>query len=96
MAEVLGADRFGNVALLAAGADLTAAGLGAGTPVSVGASGGAAHDAVVARAFADVRPGGLLVHVDSHGHVALAVRDGEAATRLGAGPGRAVRIAAGA
>lgn len=91
-ADVLGADRFGNVALLAGGADLTAAGLVAGDAVTVDAGGGP-HPALVGRVFADAAPGGLVVYVDAHGHVAVAVNEGDAETRLGAGPGRVCRVA---
>jgi len=93
-AEVAGADRFGNVALLAGAADLVAAGLGAGAAVRVSVDDGAPVVARVGRAFADVPRGEVLVHVDSHGQVAVAVREGDAAARLGAGPGRTIRITA--
>lgn len=90
--EVLGADRFGNLTLVARTGDLTRAGLVPGALVDVDI-GGVRHDATVARAFADVPTGALLVHGDSHGHVAVAVNMGDAAARLGAGPGRVCRIA---
>ena len=46
----------------------------------------------MARAFADVPRRGMLVHVDSHGLVALAVNGGSAAARLGAAPGDVVSL----
>jgi S-adenosyl-L-methionine hydrolase (adenosine-forming) len=91
-AEVLGADRFGNVALLAAGPDLAAAGLTHGTEVVVTTARGDLP-ATVGRVFADVPLGDLVVLVDSHGHVAVAAHGSDAETRLGAGPGRVLRIA---
>lgn len=91
IAEVLGADRFGNVALIAGAADLASAGLEPGDAVTVDIE-GTCREALVTRAFADAAQGTLIVHLDSHGHVALAVTDGDAEARLGAGPGRACRI----
>lgn len=91
-AEVAGVDRFGNAALLAGAGDLEAAGLLPGVPVRVEAPSGH-HPAVVGRAFADVPPGALVVHLDSHGMVAVALNRGDAAARLGAGPGARVALA---
>ena len=44
----------------------------------------------VGRVFADAAAGGLLVHLDSHGLIAVAVNGGSAAERLGAAPGMRV------
>ena len=41
------------------------------------------HPATVARVFADAARKGMLVHIDSHGMVALAVNGGDAAKRVG-------------
>jgi S-adenosyl-L-methionine hydrolase (adenosine-forming) len=84
-------DRFGNVELLAGGDDLGRAGFERGDRISV-ATGERRHPATVARAFADVAPKGMLVHVDSHGMVAVAVNGGSAAARLGAAAGDRVRL----
>ncbi len=84
-------NRFGNVELLAGAGDLAAAGLVRGDRIWA-AAGERRHPATVARAFADVAPKGMLVHLDSHGMVALAVNGGSAAARLGAAPGAAVRL----
>jgi hypothetical protein len=84
-------DRFGNVELLAEGDDLGRAGFERGDRISV-ATGERRHPATVARAFADVAPKGMLVHVDSHGMVAVAVNGGSAAARLGAAAGDRVRL----
>ncbi len=92
-ATVLGADRFGNVELLAWPEDLERAGMRPGDPVSVApAGGGAAHPATVARAFSDLPLGGLLVYLDGSGAVALAVNGGDAARLLGAASGGALAI----
>jgi hypothetical protein len=90
-ATVVVVDRFGNVELLAGRADLAAAGFARGDRISV-ATGERRHPATVARAFADVPSKGMLVHVDSHGMVAVAVNGGSAAVRLPAAPGDRVRL----
>jgi S-adenosylmethionine hydrolase len=84
-------DRFGNVQLLAGAEDLARAGFERGDRISA-AAGGRRHPATVARAFGDVAPKGMLVHVDSHGMVALAVNGGSAAGRLPAAPGDRVTL----
>jgi hypothetical protein len=84
-------DRFGNVELLAGRADLAAAGFTRGDRIFA-ATGERRHPATVARAFADVAPKGMLVHVDSHGMVAIAVNGGSAAARLPAAPGDRVSL----
>ena len=86
----MGSDRFGNVQLLAGAADLDAAVLTIGDRVEVDA--GRRHLATVARTFADVPPGALLVYLDSHGMVAVAVSGGDAAARIGAVPGAEVVV----
>lgn len=90
-ARVLGADRYGNVQLLAGPADLDALGVGPGDRVWVSV-GDRRHPATVARAFADVAPRATLVHIDSHGHVAVAVNGRDAARRIGARPGMLLRV----
>lgn len=80
--EVLTVDRFGNVQLAAAAADLDATGLRPGGPATV-QKGPDANPAVVGRTFADAAIGELLVLVDSDGHVAVAVNGGSAAEALG-------------
>ena len=93
-ATVLGADRFGNVELLAGPEDLGRARLRPGDAVTVAPAGrGTVHRATVARVFADLPPGGLLVFVDGSAAVALAVNGGDAARLTGAGPGDAVVVA---
>jgi S-adenosylmethionine hydrolase len=88
---VLARDRFGNLALAGGARELAAAGLQPGQRVAVTAA-GRRHAAQVGRIFGDVGAGELLVHVDSHGLIALAVNGGSAAERLGAGAGAAVVV----
>ncbi|HVG99743.1 MAG TPA: SAM-dependent chlorinase/fluorinase [Miltoncostaeaceae bacterium] len=90
-ATVAVVDRFGNVELLAGAADLERAGFARGDRIHA-AVGERRHPVTVARAFADVPRRGMLVHVDSHGMVALAVNGGSAAARLGAAPGDLVSL----
>jgi hypothetical protein len=87
VSSVLGVDRFGNVSLVAGAAALAASGLTPGHEVRVGG-----HAALVARTFSEVPAGGLIVLVDGHGRVALAVSRGRAAERLGLSPGDEVTI----
>ena len=84
-------DRFGNVELGAGAADLERGGFSRGDRIFA-ATGERRHPATVARTFADVPRKGMLVHVDSHGMVALAVNGGSAAARLGAAPGDPVTL----
>ena len=72
-------------------ADLARAGFTAGDRIFAAVT-DRRHPATVARAFADVAPKGMLVHVDSHGMVALAVNGGNAARRIGAAPGDRVTL----
>jgi S-adenosylmethionine hydrolase len=82
-------DHFGNVSLECGRETLQAAGLDG--DVEVG-SGGRLHPARVASTFADVDPGSLVVLIDSHGQVAVCVRNGSAADVLEVGGGDPVSI----
>ena len=88
--EVLGIDRFGNVQLAAVARDLEAAGLVFG-PVHVAVR-DRSYPATIGATFADVRSGGLVLLVDSAGHVALAINGGAAATELGLRPANGVVV----
>jgi S-adenosylmethionine hydrolase len=92
---VIARDRFGNLALAGGADELAAAGLEPGTRVAVAVA-GRRQFARVERVFADAPAGGLLVHVDSHGLIAVAVNGGSAAERLGGGPGARVVLEAAA
>ncbi|HEY9379497.1 MAG TPA: SAM-dependent chlorinase/fluorinase [Jiangellaceae bacterium] len=88
--EVLSIDHFGNVQFAALVADLRVAGLDHGR-VQVGVL-DRSYPATFGATFADVQPGGLVLFVDSAGHVALAVNGGAAAERLNLRSGDAVVI----
>ena len=86
VAHVVSVDRFGNAVLDLADRDLTQTGLTLGNQVRV-ETGGRLHDAVFTLTFADVRPGELILYLDSHRSLALAVNRASAADRLRLGPG---------
>jgi S-adenosylmethionine hydrolase len=90
-AVVTGTDRFGNVVLGAGHADLTAAGLTLGQPIAA-RTGGRRVAGVLARTFADVGRGELLLYEDAGGALALAVNGGDAAALLGLRSGDEVRL----
>ncbi len=90
-AEILGCDRFGNIQLGASADEAAMAGLAIGQVVELTGPGIGVR-AHVGRAFADVAVGGLLVYVDSHGHLAVAENRGDAAKRLGTRAGRSLMI----
>lgn len=79
--EVWWVDRFGNAQMNVSPDDLLGIGLKPGDMVvlSVGA---AEHELPWVAAYGDVEPATPLLHVDSYGLMAVAVRDGHAADRL--------------
>jgi S-adenosylmethionine hydrolase len=92
LASVVAVDHFGNLALDLRRKDLEVAGVAVGDTVEARA-GGRAHRVVVAETFASVPAGELVLHEDSFGSLALAVNQGRAADRIGAGSGDPVEIA---
>jgi S-adenosylmethionine hydrolase len=93
IAHVVGVDGFGNAVLDAGHEDLVAGGLKLGDAVAARA-GGRRVRGVVARTFADVAPGALLLYEDAGGSAALAVNGGDAAALLGLRTGDEVRLEA--
>jgi S-adenosyl-L-methionine hydrolase (adenosine-forming) len=91
-ATVIGCDRFGNLQLAASREHAAGAGLMIGSTVEIigGAGSSFAH---VVRTFADAPIGDLVVYLDSHGHLAVAVNCGDAATRLSVRPGVELALA---
>jgi S-adenosyl-L-methionine hydrolase (adenosine-forming) len=92
LASVVAVDHFGNLALDLRRQDLELAGVAVGDAVEVRA-GGRAHRVMVAETFASVAAGELVLHEDSFGSLAVAVNQGRAADRFGAGSGDPVEIA---
>lgn len=91
-ALVAGIDRFGNLALWAHPEHLMAAGLVDGGRLWVATAEGGRSQATMGRTFADVPRGALLVHVDSHGLVAVALNGGSAQERLRVTAGEVVAL----
>lgn len=89
--RVAGIDRFGNVALHASGADLSAADLAPGEKLRIVLPEGEAR-ATLARVFGDVPEGDLLLHIDSHGMAAIAANGASAAQLLDVAPDMPVQI----
>ncbi len=93
VAHVVTTDTFGNAVLDAAHGDLMESGLKLGDAIAARA-GSRRIRGVVARVFADVEPGALLLYEDATGALALAVNGGDAAALLGLRPGDEVRLEA--
>jgi S-adenosylmethionine hydrolase len=90
-AVVLAVDRFGNVRLNVGGSDLEQAGLEPGSQVDVEVA-ARRYSALVARTFADVRPGEMILYEDASRSLALAVNRGSAARLLATMVGQEVTL----
>ena len=90
-ATVLYVDRFGNMQLNLTREHLQQAELVPGMTVEVEIA-LERYFAVVARTYADARPGDILIYEDSYRNIALAINGGNAAQMFGAQPGQDVRI----
>jgi S-adenosyl-L-methionine hydrolase (adenosine-forming) len=90
-ATILRVDRFGNIRLNVAGGDLEHAGIALRSHVEVEVA-SRRYSAVVARVFADVRPGELVLYEDSSRSLALAVNLGSAARLLATMEGQEVTL----
>lgn len=89
--EVLWVDGFGNAQTNISPDDLAAAGLAPGDD-AVLRVGAAEHTLAWVRAYGDVASGEAMVHVDSYGQIAVAVRDGRADEDLPLATGVAVTL----
>ena len=74
-------DRFGNVQLNLSRADLERAGIVPGRRVELDL-GVDRYYATAARAFADARPGDIILYEDSYENIAVAITGGNAAEML--------------
>ncbi len=92
VSHALYVDRFGNVQLDVDHDDLADSGVKLGHRVELTVPSGRPHEAQVARTFADVSAGELLVYEDAYRRLALAVSHGNAAERLGLAIDDEVRI----
>jgi S-adenosylmethionine hydrolase len=91
-ALITGVDSFGNLALWATADDMMAAGLVNGAGAWVSTAGAGQSRARVGRTFQDVPRGALLVYVDSHGLVSVALNGGSAEERVRATAGEVVAV----
>ena len=90
-ATLLYVDSFGNIALNLDRDDVEALGMSSGTRVEL-ELGGDRYYAVVARTFADARPGDVILYEDSYKNMSLAISRGSAARMLHASPGQTILI----
>ena len=90
-ATVLSVDRFGNIALNLDRDDVEGLGIRSGARVELELS-GERYYAVMARTFADARPGDVILYEDSYKKMSLAISRGSAAKMLHASPGQKIRI----
>jgi S-adenosylmethionine hydrolase len=90
-ATLLYVDSFGNIALNLTRDDVEGLGIVSGTRVELELS-GERYYAVMARTFADARPGDVILYEDSYKNMSLAISRGSAARMLHASPGQAIRI----
>jgi S-adenosylmethionine hydrolase len=90
-ATFLYVDSFGNIALNLTRDDVARLGIESGTRVELEIA-GEPYYAVMARTFADARPGDVILYEDSYHNMSLAISRGSAARMLHASPGQRVRI----
>ena len=90
-ATLLYVDSFGNIALNLDRDNVEALGMSSGTRVELELA-GERYYAVMARTFADARPGDVILYEDSYKNMSLAISRGSAARMLHASPGQQIRI----
>ena len=90
-ATLLYVDSFGNIALNLDRDDVEALGISSGTRVELELA-GERYYAVMARTFADARPGDVILYEDSYKNMSLAISRGSAARMLHASPGQDILI----
>ncbi len=84
-------DGFGNIALNMTRDDMEPLGIASGTKLEIEHA-GERYYAVLARTFADARPGDVILYEDSYRNMAIAISRGNAARMLHAAPGQEIRI----
>jgi S-adenosylmethionine hydrolase len=84
-------DGFGNIALNMTRDDVEQLGIVSGTRLEIEHA-GERYYAVMARTFADARPGDVILYEDSFKNMAVAISRGNAARMLHASPGQEIRI----
>ncbi|MDH3605928.1 MAG: SAM-dependent chlorinase/fluorinase [Acidimicrobiia bacterium] len=91
--EVWWLDQFGNCQTNVSAEDLTALGASPGGEVTLQV-GGTEYELPWVAAYGEVEPGQPLLHLDSYGLIAIAVREGSAAERLNLSEGHQVVLQA--
>ena len=91
VATLLYVDSFGNIALNLTRDDVEGIGIVSGTRVELEHA-GERYYAVMARTFADARPGDVILYEDSYRNISVAISRGSAARMLHASPGQVIRI----
>jgi S-adenosyl-L-methionine hydrolase (adenosine-forming) len=91
VATLLYVDSFGNIALNLTRDDVERIGVVSGTRVELEHA-GERYYAVMARTFADARPGDVILYEDSYRNMSVAISRGNAARMLHASPGQVIRI----
>ena len=91
LATLLYVDSFGNIALNLTRDDVERIGIVSGTRVEIEHA-GERYYAVMARTFADAKPGDVVLYEDSYHNMSLAISRGSAARMLHASPGQKTRI----
>ena len=90
-ATTLYVDSFGNIALNLTRDDVERVGLAPGSRVELELA-GERYYAIMARTFADARPGDVILYEDSYRNMSVAINRGSAASMLHATPGRPLVI----
>jgi S-adenosylmethionine hydrolase len=90
-ATLLYVDSFGNIALNLTRDDVEGLGIVSGTRVELELE-GERYYALMARTFADARPGDVILYEDSYKNMSLAISRGSASRMLHAAPGQEIRI----
>ncbi len=91
VATVLYVDSFGNIAVNLTREDVESIGIALGSQLELELA-GEHYYAVMARTFADARPGDVVLYLDSYGNMSVAISRGSAARMLHASPGQQIRI----
>jgi len=91
VATLLYVDSFGNIALNLTRDHVERIGVVSGTRVELEHA-GERYYAVMARTFADARPGDVVLYEDSYRNMSVAISRGNAARMLHASPGQRIRI----
>jgi S-adenosyl-L-methionine hydrolase (adenosine-forming) len=91
VATLLYVDSFGNIALNLTREDVERMGIVSGTRVELELA-GERYYAVMARTFADARPGDVILYEDSYANMSVAISRGSAGRMLHASPGQRLRI----